>query len=135
VTAYYDPKKSKMTVTEGLRAIAKFLALVIVVGVLIWTWNEWQESAWAFHKRMATVQAKGWQAGQYKLCVTALRKELKYSLLLDCDESWDHDPKFFNVRFWGPIQKQEQQREITMHWKCKKDAQDEPAITCESEEQ
>jgi hypothetical protein len=30
---------------------------------------------------MTTVQAKGWQAGEYKLCVTVSRKELKYPLL------------------------------------------------------
>src|SRR5713226_4210326 len=131
--AYYDPKKSKMTVAEGLRAIAKFLFFVIVAGVLNWAWYEWRESNWASHERMTTVQAKGWQPGEYKLCVTVSRKELKYPLLLDCDESWDHDPKFFNVRFWGPVQKHEKQPEITMHWKCRKNAEGEAAITCESE--
>lgn len=35
-----------MTVAVGLRAIAKFLGVMIVVGVLIWTWVEWQESNW-----------------------------------------------------------------------------------------
>src|SRR5438552_19054450 len=100
--AYYDPKKSKMTVAEGLRAIAKFLAFIIVAGVLIWTWDEWQESNWAFHDRMTVVQGKSWQPGEYKLCITAMRKELKYPLLLDCDESREQDQRLFNVRFWGP---------------------------------
>jgi hypothetical protein len=44
--AYYDPRKPKMTVAEGLRAIAKFLGVMIVVGVLIWTWVAGQESNW-----------------------------------------------------------------------------------------
>ena len=131
--AYYDPKKTTMTFAEGLRGIAKFLAFVIVTSVLVWIWYEWQESNWASHDRMTVVQAKSWQPGEYKLCTTAMRKELKYPLLLNCDESTEQDPKFFNVRFWGPIQKQEQQSEIMMHWKCRKNAEGEAAIICESE--
>jgi len=33
---------------------------VIVAGVLNWGWYEWQESNWASHERMTTVQAKAW---------------------------------------------------------------------------
>src|ERR1700694_1533785 len=100
-----------MTFGEGLRGIDKFLALVLVIIVLIVAWYEWQDSTWASHDRMAVVQAKSWQSGEYKLCVTAMRKELKYPLLLDCDESRENDPKLFKVRFWGPIQKHEWQPE------------------------
>src|SRR5258708_871687 len=112
VMAYYDPKKTTMTFAEGLRAIAKFLAFVIIASVLNWAWYEWRESNWASHERMTSVQAKGWQVGEYKLCVTVSRKELKYPLLL---------------------QKHEKQPEIKMHWKCRKNTEGEPAITCELE--
>jgi hypothetical protein len=137
VATYFDPKKT--TLTESVWALGKVFILAIVVGFVVFflvsAWQGWQDSNWAFHDRMTTVQGTGWQAGEYKLCVTVTRQELKFPLLLDCDESWKHDPKFFNVRFWGPIQKHERQPELTMHWKCRKNAEGEVAIICESEAQ
>ncbi len=145
-TTYYDPRTAKLTVRESLQIVAEslwagskviFLAIVVgfVVFFLVSAWQEWQDSKWAFHVRMTTVQGTNWQTGEYKLCVTVTRQELKFPLLLDCDESREHDQKFFNVRFWGPIQKHEQQPELTMHWKCRKNAEDEIPITCESDAQ
>jgi len=126
--AYYDPKKT--AASESIRPFFKFLMVIVLVSLLIWAWYE---SNWFYHDRMSTVQAKGWQAGEYKFCVTVTRQELKYPLLVDCDQSLEHDPKFFNVRFWGPIQKHEEEAGTMMHWKCRKNTEGEPAITCESE--
>jgi hypothetical protein len=132
---YYDPTKSKTTTAESLKAVAKFILIVSAISMLAFFWNALEESNWMFHDRMTTVQGKGWQTGEYKFCVSVTRQELKYPLLLDCDKSWEHDPKFFQVRFWGPIQKNEKDATITLHWKCKKNGEGEPVITCEAQDQ
>jgi len=131
--AYYDPKKT--TIAEDLKAVGKFILIVAAICALYFVWTALEDSNWIFHDRTATVQGKGWQTGEIKFCVSVTREELKYSLLLDCDRSWEHDPKFFEVRFWGPIQKNEKDKTITLHWKCRKNGETEPVITCDAQEQ
>src|SRR5258708_16655435 len=130
--AYYDPTKAKPTAAEVLKPVGKFILLIAAVSIVIFGWSALEESNRVFHDRMATVQGKGWQTGEYKFCVSVTRQELKYPLLLDCDKSWEHDPKFFQVRFWGPIQKNDKDATITLHWKCRKNGETETVITCEA---
>ena len=115
--------------TKHSSVLVKLFFVAAGTGILLGAWDELQESNWMYHDQMATVQGKGWQVGEYKSCVTVTREELKYRLLLDCDESWEHDPKIFDVRFWGPVPS----KDALQNWKCRKNEGSDPAITCEKE--
>lgn len=115
----------------------KILVLVVLVGILIaisvgeWDWGELEDNGWIHHDNIKTVYSLGWINGEYKHCTNINAKNDEPYVLCD-DAKIEERGKVFKVRFYGRTHKPELPFETTFDWRCRKNGDEDPVITCRS---
>jgi len=119
----------KSSATESLRSLGWFVLMVtlFVGGVSLWDYLD--ESGYIYHDKMTLVSSKGWTNGEYKDCSSVNAKpEEPY---LQCAGLVGGEPKEFKVRFYGQTRVIDKPENYTFTWKCRKNGDIDPTITCE----
>jgi hypothetical protein len=122
-------KKSKeATFQESVTAIVKFVALIAVVGGGVMLWTAAKANGWIWHEQLSSVFSGGWMNGEYKDCTS---ENSKTHAFLDCGAFSKGEYKQFKVRFYGLTYDSDKPENFVHNWKCHRNGQDDPAITCE----
>lgn len=119
----------KSSALEALRSIGWFALIVAlsVGGVSLWIYLD--ESGYIYHDKMTLVSSKGWTNGEYKDCSSVNSKpEEPY---LECAGLVGGEPKEFKVRFYGQTRVIDKREDYIFTWKCRKNGDIDPTITCE----
>jgi len=119
----------KSSAMESLRSLGWFaLILTLLVGGVS-VWNYLDESGYIYHDKMTLVSSKGWTNGEYKDCSSLNAKpEEPY---LECAGLFGGESKEFKVRFYGQPRVLDKPENYTFAWKCRKNGDSDPTITCE----
>ena len=121
-----------------MRDVADFgriLVLVVLIGILFaiavgeGNWGEFEDMGWIHHDNLTTVYSRGWINGEYKHCTNINAKNDEPYLLCD-DAKFEEKGRVFKVRFYGRTYKPELPFETTFDWRCRKNGDEDPAITC-----
>jgi hypothetical protein len=119
-------KTSAKETLYSLGCFALILAL-LVGGVSLWDYLD--QSGYIYHDKMTLVSSKGWTNGEYKDCSSANAKaEEPY---LECAGFSGGEAKEFKVRFYGQTRIVDKPESYTFTWKCRKNGDADPTITCE----
>ncbi len=119
----------KSSVAESLRSLGWF-ALVVTLSVGgVSLWNYLDESGYIYHDRMTLVSSKGWTNGEYKDCSSVNAKPEE--LYLECGGFLGGEAKEFKVRFYGHTRIVDKPENYMFTWKCRKNGDTDPTITCE----
>ena len=123
-----------------LMSVSKFgkvLVLIVLAGILVTIgvgeggWGELKDNGWTYRDNLATVYSRGWINGEYKHCANVNAKNDEPYLLCD-DAKIEETGKVFKVRFYGRTYKPELPFETTFDWRCRKNGDEDPTITCRS---
>lgn len=82
------------------------------------------------HNKLAYVWSDGWTQGEYKDCFTANMPNNSQPYLV-CGEEANKPGKEFRVRFYGLLYRDTAVSTENNLWKCRKNDDADPAITCE----
>ena len=115
-----------------INAVALVLLLVLAFILLVMFYgfydqlDQWNKIP---HDRLATVYSTNWGSGEYQTChsFNQIRQDEELELVCMTGES----PKMFRVRFWGRTFVPKKSRFVEFTWKCRKNGDTDPAITCE----
>ena len=120
-------RKQKPLIVDILRPIG----IVALAALIIWAWNAMNESGYVFHDVLTSVSSKAsWVTGEYKDCFSTNVKT-GLQLFLACDNALGGDSqKTFMVRFWGVTHSTDKPENTDFNWKCRKNDDGDPAITC-----
>jgi len=134
-----------MATTEKRDGIWLTVTAVIVVAVIcvafalwtgVWDFGELEESGWIHHDKMTQVRAGSWTTGEYKNCLS-VNDENTESVFLESSPNQDayvppRESKMFKVRFYGRTHRNDKDKNFVFHWKCRKNSDADPVISCES---
>jgi hypothetical protein len=124
-----NPRQSYLGLGCGLILVIA-IAIFIAVYTGVWDLGELEDTGWVHHDKITTVFSRDWVTGEYKHCsnVNANNHEEPYLL---CDgANLDEKGKVFEVRFYGRTYQPEWAFETTFDWRCRRNADDDPTITC-----
>jgi hypothetical protein len=107
-------------------------SVVVIVLLVIgrWGWDALDSRGYIYHDKLTAVSGEGWAVGEYKDCFS-LNIKMKQPVL-SCDNLLGGDKeRVFKVRFYGTTYREETPDNAAIRWKCMKNGQIDPAITCE----
>ncbi len=81
------------------------------------------------HDKLTTVYSQDWQAAEYQTCFSFNQNNQEQLPELDCMTG--KPAKVFMVRFWGRTFAPERSNQVYYTWKCRRNWESDPAITCE----
>jgi hypothetical protein len=119
----------KTSAMESLRSLGWFALIMalLVGGVSLWDYLD--ELGYIHHDKMTQVSSKGWTNGEYKDCSSVNAKpEEPY---LECAGFLGGEAKEFKVRFYGQTRVADKPENYMFTWKCRKNGDTDPTITCE----
>jgi hypothetical protein len=104
--------------------------LIALAVLILLIWNAADEEGYVLHDMLTSVSSKtSWVTGEYKDCFSTNVKTGQ--LFLACDNALGGDSeKTFMVRFWGITRISDKPENTDFYWKCRKNEDGDPAITC-----
>jgi hypothetical protein len=109
------------------------LFVLVVLGLLLggkWVWDSFDSTGYIYHDKLTAVASENWALGEYKDCFS-LNIRMKQPVL-SCDNLLGGDKeKVFKVRFYGKTYREETPDNSAIRWKCTKNGDTDPSITCE----
>jgi hypothetical protein len=105
------------------------LAILVLAAVGLALWDYAKEQGYLYHDEMTTVSSRFWTKGEYKNCTSINAK--RNEPFLECYRSDGGDVKEFKVRFYGPTQSKDKPEPFLFDWKCRKNGDEDPTMTCE----
>jgi len=81
------------------------------------------------HDKLTTVYSTKWDTGEYQTCETFNQPSQEKEPELDC--ATGDLPKVFVVRFWGRTYVPGRSNLVVHTWRCRKNGDADPVITCE----
>jgi hypothetical protein len=125
-------KDIKKGLNTSVRDVLRFIGGLALLCGLVGAWNLAADRGYIFHDTLTSVSSKtSWVTGEYKDCFSTNVKT-GLQLFLACDNALGGDSqKTFMVRFWGVTHSAEKPENTDFNWKCRKNGDGDPAITCE----
>jgi hypothetical protein len=115
-----------------LNLVALFLLPVLACFLLVMLYGFYEQlDYWNKipHDKLTTVYNTNWANGEYQTCDSFNQSSQDKKPELDCMTG--EPPKTFKVRFWGRTFAPEKSRLVLFTWRCRKNGDSDPVITCE----
>jgi hypothetical protein len=102
------------------------VAVALLGGLMLWGYMD--QHHYFYHDKLARITSAGWNGRNAKDCD---EWNLKTDLpVLECDGGHSDLQETIRVRFYGDTRLDLQPDELRLHWKCTRNSDSSPAVTC-----
>ncbi len=123
-------EKERKHLNKTIFDLVIIFSIVAAIALGYALWKDAKKSGWLYHDTLITVNSRNWTNGEYKDC-TSLNATMPSKTYLDCSPSTLGDVREFKVRFYGLTYVEGRSELVVLNWKCRKNGDSDPTITCE----
>lgn len=114
-----------MSESKGVSLFWLVLAVALFGAVMLWGYLD--ENHYFYHDKIAHIASGTWD-GKAKECDSTNAKAAQP--VLQCDAGHSDVQEAAPVRFYGDTRIDGAPDSVTLHWKCEKNQNSQPAVTC-----